>query len=451
MLSTTRFNVIIASIVATASFTYGFGFASFATAIGQPGFYEYFQLPTKGPGATHTNSIIGTINALFFSGAVIGACSIGPLADRYGRRKSLVLGALVSAFGAALTAGSQSVSMLLVARIIQGAGLGSLACLSPTYLTEISTPQKRGMVTGMHGIFLVFGYNVSAWVGFACHFSSNFNFGFRGPLGFTALPAVLLAIGCLWIPESPRWLLARGLPDEARLVLQRLHTREGDSDKRGFELEVARLEKQVALETKIPGGYRIIFQTAAYRRRALLSCFIQFAANASGALFISYYSVLIYQNLGLDGYIPLLMYCIFTLVGAIGNVVSALFIDRLGRRPSLIIGFAGCLIAISIETAMIAEFIEGPIKSATGQRIALVAIFVLFYGAFIDAASFVYSAEIYPTNIRSRGVALATCTYFIACIIFVTPGATAIATIGWKYFLVFIVLTIAAIAILCKA
>jgi predicted MFS family arabinose efflux permease len=74
--------------------------------------------------------------------------------------------------------------------------------------------------------------------------------------------------------------------------------------------------------------------------------------------------------------------------------------------------------------------------------------FVFFYGLFIDAASFIYSAEIYPTQIRARGVALATSTYFIACITYVTPGATAIATIGWKYFVVFICLTALTVVII---
>jgi hypothetical protein len=74
--------------------------------------------------------------------------------------------------------------------------------------------------------------------------------------------------------------------------------------------------------------------------------------------------------------------------------------------------------------------------------------FVFFYGFFIDAASFVYSSEVYPTNIRSRGVALATATYFTACITFVTPGATAIANISWRYFLVFACLTVVSILVI---
>ena len=92
---------------------------------------------------------------------------------------------------------------------------------------------------------------------------------------------------------------------------------------------------------------------------------------------------------------------------------------------------------------MIAQFVETAHPNVTGQKvaIAMIFIFVFFYGLFIDAASFIYSSEIYPTNIRSRGVAMATATYFIGCITYVTPGATAIATIGWRYFLVFVCLT----------
>jgi predicted MFS family arabinose efflux permease len=74
--------------------------------------------------------------------------------------------------------------------------------------------------------------------------------------------------------------------------------------------------------------------------------------------------------------------------------------------------------------------------------------FVFFYGFFIDAASFVYSSEVYPTNIRSRGVALATATYFISCITYVTPGATAIAAISWRYFVVFACLTAVTVLVL---
>ena len=107
----------------------------------------------------------------------------------------------------------------------------------------------------------------------------------------------------------------------------------------------------------------------------------------------------------------------------------------------------GVLIALVLETAMVAEFVVGPQALApaheAGQKVAVFAIFffVFAYGFFIDTASFVYSSEIYPTNIRSRGVAMATATYFLGCILYVTPGATALATISWRYYLIFVVIT----------
>lgn len=105
------------------------GFAAFATSIGQPGFYEYFKLDPTGPGAAYTNHILGAVNALFFFGATVGALVAGPLADRIGRKKTLLTASIVSIIGGALTAGSVHVAMLIVVRILQGSGLGALATL----------------------------------------------------------------------------------------------------------------------------------------------------------------------------------------------------------------------------------------------------------------------------------------------------------------------------------
>jgi MFS family permease len=183
------------------------GFAAFATSIGQPGFYEYFDLSTTGSGSAYTNHILGAVNALFFFGAAVGAISGGPVADHIGRKFSLMIASIVSIVGGALSAGSVHIAMLIIVRTIQGSGLGALATLTPIYLAEASTPSKRGMLTGLHGFFLVAGYNISAWVGFGCFFSSNLTFGWRGPIAFTTIPALLLLLGCIWVPESPRWLL----------------------------------------------------------------------------------------------------------------------------------------------------------------------------------------------------------------------------------------------------
>lgn len=197
-----------------------FGFATFATSIGQPGFYTYFGLD---PLSAYANSILGAVNALFFFGAIVGALTAGPIADKIGRRRTIQIFAIVAMIGGALAAGSVAIAMLIVVRIFQGAGLGALATLTPVYLAESSTAEKRGMLTGLHGFFLVSGYNISSWVGFGCFYSKNLTFGWRGPIAFTCIPALLLTIGCFFVPETPRYLLLRGRSDEAWKNLQRLH------------------------------------------------------------------------------------------------------------------------------------------------------------------------------------------------------------------------------------
>ena len=341
--------------------------------------------------------------------------------------------------------------MLIVVRVLQGAGLGALATLTPVYLAESSTAQKRGMLTGLHGFFLVSGYNISSWVGFGCYFSKNLTFGWRGPIAFTCIPALLLAIGCIWVPETPRYLLLRGRSDEAWRNLQRLHRDRNDPSDSAAHEEFINMKAAIEYERTQPSGYMGILKTPSYRKRAFLSCFVQLAANNTGALVINYYSVIIYGNLGLDGALSLLMYSIYTLIGALGNLFSLLTVDKTGRRfvrphvafvelsladdllQALLTGFSGCLVALIIEIAMLAEYVTVANPNQAGAKVAVFAImfFVFFYGLFIDAASFIYSSEIYPTNIRSRGMALSTTTYFLACIVSCTQPNTISSLTHW--------------------
>lgn len=197
----TRYNLVVALILATGSFGYGFGFGAFVTSIGQPGFYRDMHLDRKTTPWTiqyrhtwtgltvHTShkqlyglvslqsslspcqswhrwlmalfppcSILGAVNALFAAGAAIGALAQGWLADWMGRKKTLYLAAVCSLIGAAWVAGSPYIAMFVTVRIVQGFGLGMTWCLVPLYMTEVSPPHCRGAMTGVTGVGSGLGY-----------------------------------------------------------------------------------------------------------------------------------------------------------------------------------------------------------------------------------------------------------------------------------------------------
>ena len=153
----TAYNVAISIIVSIGGFTYGFGFAVFVTSIGQPGFYQYFDLD---PTSTYTANIIGAVNAFFAFGAAMDAIAQGFTSDWLGRRKGLAVATSCALVGGALSAGSVTVAMLIVVRILQGFGLGMIISLVPLYLTEVAPPHRRGFLTGLTVMSFGMGYTM---------------------------------------------------------------------------------------------------------------------------------------------------------------------------------------------------------------------------------------------------------------------------------------------------
>lgn len=160
---------------------------------------------------------------MFSTGGLIGALSLLYTADAWGRKYALLFGAGSSILGSALQAGAVHIAMFLIARLITGVGIGqcppfektdhcyltsvigSLVALVPLYQSEISPPRIRGFLVGMHGVCICLGYVSASWVGFGFYFVNANATQWRMPLAIQCLPPLLLAVGVLFIPESPRW------------------------------------------------------------------------------------------------------------------------------------------------------------------------------------------------------------------------------------------------------
>lgn len=182
--------------------------------------------------------------------------------------------------------------MFQAGRFICGLGIGILVTVCPMYLSEMASAQRRGWLVGHHAIFLVFGYMLAGWVGFACYYAESTipAFGWRFPLALQCLPALVLLLGSPWLPRSPRWLISKGKFDEAELVLQRLRQTPDDPDNLVAKEEFYQTKEQIKLEAEKLAAYgsvwKAVFTKSSYRKRMIIGFLTQWGAEFGGPLII---------------------------------------------------------------------------------------------------------------------------------------------------------------------
>ncbi|KAK3640165.1 hypothetical protein LTR56_005577 [Elasticomyces elasticus] len=415
MAKLTLFNIGICLVVALGSFGYGFGFGAFITVIGVPGFYAYFELD---PTSAYTASIIGAINSVFAAGAALGALTQGWLGDWLGRKKALAVAGTWALIGAALTTASVSITMLLVVRILQGFGLGMIIALVPLYITEVSPPHRRGIMTGLTCLSFGLGYVGCAFVSLGTYYSTNLTLQWRIPL------------------ETPRYLSWVGKNDEAWAVIQQIHRDPNDPTDTAAHAEYTQIIRQVAFDKTQKSGYIQMFTRPSWRRRSLLAMFLMFASQATGVNSIAYYLVVIFPTLGLTGSASLITYAVYAVVGTVAAFVAIFSIDAFGRRTLFLVGFPILALDLLAEALLQWKFLATTDKAGNGACVAIIFLFIVLF-QFIDGPSFVWSSEVFPTNIRAKGIGLTMFAYFVGFVTFSAPGPLGFKKIQWHMYLIY--------------
>ncbi|RFU25999.1 hypothetical protein B7463_g10334, partial [Scytalidium lignicola] len=433
---TVQFLIIL--FVTFGSITYGYCASIIATTLAQPSFVSYFSLDKR----PNTTQLEGAINGLFQTGGLFGALSCSQTADLFGRRKALFIGGACALVGGALQAGSVHIAMFIVARLLAGLGSGALVTLVPLYQSEIAPPAIRGLLVGTHGVVIVIGYITASWIGFGFYFVNASGAQWRIPLAIQCLPPLALISGVMFVPESPRWLILRDRIDEAYIAYTSTRaeitdTNNADETRSQFNL----MHSQILHEKQNAITWKDMFTHPTLRFRCFLGFITLFACQATGTQVINNYGPLLYKRLGYDTVLQLLIQSCWITVCPLGNVFNALVVDRIGRVRLLIFGFTGTTIALIGECITVSIF-----QRTQDTKVASAAVFFLFfhigcYGVSLDATSYIYASEIFPTPARAKGLAISLSGLFSACIIFLSAAPTAFTAVGWKYYLVFVIFT----------
>ncbi|KAI1206359.1 general substrate transporter [Annulohypoxylon truncatum] len=431
----------VCATAAFGGFLYGFAVNSMSGTLAQTSFIQLFLTPANTPAIT--DGLLGC----FMGGAFLGAIIQAPTSNRWGRRSANLVAAFITIVSGVLQSASYHIEMLLVGRVICGIGGGMMIANSPVYMSEVAPPHTRGLLVGFHGVGIGTAYAVCSLFGLIFSFVQN---PVQWRLVYIVQTALAVGFACsiLYLPESPRWLMENGKEEQAIAELRKLHRTKSDPNGSLVRAEAIQIKAQVEAENRLPKGYMSILKTPPLRKRALCSILLWTMGQGTGITAVASLFPVLMGGLGFGNTLQLGLGCAWTGSVILGCVLNVLIIDRIGRVKLLVIGGVINSIMLSVMAALMKYYQNTTYKPGINALIALYFIFGLSFTSTIDCASYAYGSEIWPTHLRSEGSTLVFASFFANALAYSAPISQALDNIGWKYYLVFISVTMVSTVII---
>ncbi|AKP47383.1 sugar porter family MFS transporter [Bacillus smithii] len=334
----------------------------------------------------------GIVVSSILLGCMIGAAISGGLSDRLGRRKVVLMAATIFCIGALGTALAPNTSVLIFFRIVLGLAVGSASTLVPMYLSEMAPTSIRGALSSLNQLMIMTGILLAYIVNYL--FSSIE--GWRWMLGVAFIPGLLLLIGMFFLPESPRWLLKQGRENEARSILN--HMRKG----RGVEEEIDEIKLANQLEQE-QGGWKEVKERWV-RPALIVGIGLAVFQQIIGCNTVLYYAPTTFTNVGLGASAAILGTVGIGIVNVIITAIAVMIIDKVGRKPLLLIGNAG--MSISLFVLGIVNALSGPTAAASWTTVICLAVYIAFFSLSWGPVVWVMLSEIFPLSIRGIGMGI---------------------------------------------
>lgn len=378
----TNFAVRVSLIAALGGFLFGFETAVISGA--EKTIQSLWNLSSGWQGFTVASSLIGT---------VIGSLIAGMPAQRYGRKKVLLVIAflyLLSAIGCSLTSIWE---LFILFRFIGGLAVGASSVVGPMYISEIAPANIRGRLAGSFQLNIVAGIFVAYLTNFL--FVGMGEDSWRWMLGVMVVPSLLFAILLRSIPESPRWLWINGKPEEAKKIFERT----GDLQ------AVAEIQEETSSDIS-PVPEKLF--SSKFRKPILFAVLLAMFNQLAGINAILYYAPRIFEMAGFSQADAYLQPVYIGAANLLFTLLAMTMIDRFGRKKLLIIGSLGMILFLGL-TAMAFK------GDMAGNQLVLIYLigFIAFFAFSQGAVIWVFIAEIFPNSVRSQGGSLGSFTHWI--------------------------------------
>jgi len=385
---------LISTVAATGGLLFGFDTGVISGAL--PFLRDRWQLGSGQIEALTTAVLVG---------AVLGSLLSGRVTDILGRKKVMLVTAVVFLVGAVWPGLAGSPASLGLGRGVVGLAIGVASFATPLYIAEIAPTRRRGALVSLNQLMITIGILVSYAVDYALADNANLD-SWRWMFLAGAVPAVVLFVGMLFLPETPRWLVAQGREAEGRAVLERVE----DPDL--VEEAIRKMKEDAAAESRYGGAVAEILQPW-LRTPLQIGILIFFFQQFSGINTIIYYSPIIFQMAGFTSNAASIAPAVVVgIVNVLFTFVSIALLDRVGRRPLYLVGFSGLIVAL-FALGLSFQFQAQLGDAAKWATVGSMLLFCAFFALSLGPLGWLLISEIYPLRVRGVGASIGSLSHWL--------------------------------------
>lgn len=383
------FVVVVSALAALNGLLFGFDTGVVSGAL----LYMTETFPRLGTDAF----LQGTVVSGAMAGAIVGAALGGRLADRLGRRRLIMLGAVLFFVGSLIMAIAPTVAVLIVGRVLDGVGIGFASVVGPLYIAEIAPAKIRGSLVTLNNVAITGGILISYVTNqFIASAAIDAGLSWRVMLGLGMIPAVVLFVGIIFMPESPRWLVEENRESEARSVLQRIRN--------GANID-AEMRDIMQMSKREEGDVRDLLEPW-LRPVLVVGLGLAILQQITGINAVVYYAPTILTAAGYSDIASLFGTIGIGSINVLFTVVAVVTVDRVGRRPLLLTGLVGMLVS---QTILAGAYLVSGMGGIIGPvTIASLMLFVACHAVSLGSVVWLVISEIFPLNLRGAAMGVTT-------------------------------------------